>query len=170
MMEDSCTEFLKSKSFKKMMRILNIYLIISFIISCFTPNVMSQIGRWQIYGTNFVSEIEKFTPEWEWPGALNTFGALSVDYKEEYLRGDVCSVSLHFRDNSNDVCIRVEVSLSGLNEVTMISEVEYDYEEKKLTYEPVYIIVEEESTDIEVYRDEKSVTEYLDKYGLTKRD
>ena len=50
----------------------------------------------------------------------------------------------------------------GLNAV-------YDYEEKILIYRPVSIYIGEPN-DSERYSDEKSIDEYLSKYGLTRQD
>ena len=61
---------MQSRFFKIVIGVLCIYFIISVIISCFTPNVMSQIGKWQAYGLNRVPEIDGYYPEWEWSNAL----------------------------------------------------------------------------------------------------
>ncbi len=144
-------------------------LCIYFIISCFTPNVMSQIGKRKIYGINDVREIEGCHETWEWMGGLETFGALSVEYKRKYLREEVLDVTLSFYLNSNDVRVGILVSLSELDKVRMKLEAFYDYEEKRLIYEPVYILQGEPGNSL-TYSDEKSIDEYLAKYGLTRQD
>lgn len=142
---------------------------IYLFISCFTPNVLSQIGKLQAFGLNRVTEINGYRPEWEWPGALDTFGSHTLEYKEEYMKEDIVYISLRFQHNSNDVDIYSKIYLSDADQVRMGLNAYYDYGEKKLTYDPVYIqqIDTEES---EIYSDEKSVDEYLHRYGLTRQD
>ncbi len=144
-------------------------LCIYFIISCFTPNVMSQIGKRQIYGLNHISEIDGYYPEWEWKPSLETVGALSVNYKRKYLREDVLDISLGFCLNSNDVRVYITVILSEADNVIMELKANYDYDEKKLIYDPVYIVQGEPGNSV-TYSDEKSIDEYLAKYGLTRQD
>ena len=143
-------------------------LCVCFIISCFTPNVMRQIGKWKVYGTNTVLEIEKCSRPWEWMNGLNWMGAFGVNYKEEYLREDVSFIDLDFFHNSNDVDIGIMVILSESDKVRMKLDMYYDYEEKKLIYKPVYIL-QGESGYSEIYKDEKSIDEFLSKYGLTRQ-
>ena len=152
----------------KFFKIVIVVLCICFIILCLRPNVMSQISKWQVAGLNRVPEIDGFYPEWEWWEALEV-GALSLDYKEEYLKDDILSVSLHFYDNSNDVRINTMVNISESDKVRMNLRMFYDYEEKKLIYRPVSIYIEEPN-DSERYLDEKSIDECLNKYGLTRQD
>ena len=68
--------------------------------SCFTPNILSQIGESKIYGAIDVPELDDclsgWRDEWEWMTALETFGALDVEYNEDYLRKNVEFVSLLF--------------------------------------------------------------------------
>lgn len=45
----------------------------------------------------------------------------------------------------------------------------YDYEKKQLIYNPVYI-VQGEPGNSEEYTDEKSIDEFLNRYGLTRKD
>lgn len=153
----------------KLFKIVICVLCICFIISCFTPNVMRQIGKSQAFGLNRVPEIEGYYPEWDWPLALETFGAHSLDYKEEYLREDILSTSLHFQNDSNDVRISIMVDISESDKVRMGLSVHYDYKEKKLIYDPVYILQGEPGYS-EIFSDEKSIDEYLNKYGLTRQD
>lgn len=161
----------------KFLKIVIGVLCIYFIISCFTPNVMSQIGEQQVFGLNRVPEIDAFYPEWEWEIALETFGALSLDYKEEYLKEDVLFISFLFFDDSNDVNIYSAVNLSESDNVILYLSADYDYEEKKLTYHPVSILQGEPGNSEDYtaencteYSDEKSIDEYLNKYGLTRQD
>lgn len=157
--------FMRNKLLKIVIGALCIY----FTIVCFTPNVMSQIGKSQAFGLNAVPEIDGYHPEWEWPNALDTFGAHSLKYKEEYLKEDVLSISLLFYHNSNDIDIGIMINLSESDKVRMGLGAYYDYEEKELTYNPVYIL-QGESSSSEEYTDEKSIDEYLNKYGLTRQD
>ena len=48
-------------------------------------------------------------------------------------------------------------------------DVDYNYEEKKLIYAPIYILQGEPGCS-EMYSDEKSIDEYLNKYGLTRQE
>ena len=84
----------------KFLRIIICILGICFIIQCFSSNALSQIGKSKIYGAMDVPELEGclsgWHDEWEWMGALETMGAASIDYKGEYLRKDVESISLLF--------------------------------------------------------------------------
>ena len=95
-------------------------------------------------------------------------GAADVNYKEEYLREDVSFVNLCFFDKSNDVNIGIMVILSESDKVRMKLDMYYDYEEKKLIYKPIYIL-QGESGYSEIYKDEKSIDEFLSKYGLTRQ-
>ncbi|MCM1387341.1 MAG: TipC family immunity protein [Bacillus sp. (in: Bacteria)] len=153
----------------KFLKIVMWILCIHFIISCFTPNVMRQIGKWKVYGTNTVLAIERESRPWEWMDGLDLMGALGVRYKEKYLREDVSFIDLGFFRNTNDVDIGILVILSESDKVRMKLDMYYDYEEKKLIYKPVYIL-QGESGYSEIYKDEKSIDEFLSKYGLTRRD
>ena len=65
---------------------------------------MSQIGESKIYGALDVPELDDalsgWRNEWEWVEALE-MGALSIDYKEEYIREDVSGVSIDFYNDNN---------------------------------------------------------------------
>lgn len=78
---------------------------IYWLISCFTPNVLSRIGKLQAFGLNHVKESRGDHPEWEWPGALDTSGSMSLCDKGEYLKEDIVDISLRFQHNSNDISI-----------------------------------------------------------------
>ena len=146
---------------------------ICFIISCLRPNVLSQIGESKIYGAVDVPELKGclggWRDEWEWMGALETMGASSIDYQEEYLREDVESVSLHYRYDDNNVMTSTSVILSESDKVTMYLGVDYDYEKKQLIYDPVYIVQGEPGNTVG-YTDEKSIDKCLNRYGLTRED
>ncbi|MDE7197392.1 MAG: TipC family immunity protein [Lachnospiraceae bacterium] len=111
--------------------------------------------------------------EWEWMGALETMGASSIDYKEEYLREEVAFISLTFFHNvdydNNDVNIGIMVNLSEPDQVRMKVDIHYDCKKKELKYEPIYIL-QGKSGNADKYTDEKSVDEYLSRYGLTRKD
>lgn len=102
-------------------------------------------------------------------------GALDVDYRGEYLREGISEISLLFYDDAisyneiNDFSIRIKLILSEADEVTMRMEAYYDYEKKELIYDPVYI-VQEKRDNREEYTDEKSIDEFLNRYGLTRKD
>ena len=153
----------------KFFKIVIVVLCICFIILCLKPNVMRQIGKWQVAELNRVPEIDGFYPEWEWWETLETMGAFDVNYKEEYLREDVLSISYLFFDDSNDVNIYMMINISESDKVRMGLNTVYDYEEKKLIYRPVSIYIGEPNNS-ERYSDEKSIDEYLNKYGLTRQD
>lgn len=118
-------------------------------------------------------EIKEVRNTWEWMSNLEGMGAFSVEYKEECLREDVALISLSFYNgvyhNNNDVGISAMVSLSESDKIAMGLGAHYDYEEKKLIYNPVYI-VQGELSNSKVYTDEKSIDEYLNRYGLTRKD
>lgn len=154
---------------KSLLKVVIFVFCISFMMVLLRPNVMDEMGRWQVYGANAVPEIDKFYPVWEWEMALETFGALDVYYKEEYLRDDIKYVKAHFYYNSNDVAISSMVTLSEEDEVWLKIRVDYDYEEKKMVYAPIFIR-QGESDDTEIYEEEETVNEYLIKYGVTRED
>ena len=164
---------------KNFLKIVICIVCIHFIILCLRPNVMSQIGKSKIYGAVDVPELKGclggWRDEWEWMGALETMGASSIDYQEEYLRKNVESVSLLFFYDTVDYCdindfnIYIEVNLSETDQTIMELEMRYDYEKKELIYEPVYIL-QGEWDNIEEYTDEKSIDECLNRYGLTRKD
>lgn len=152
--------------------VLGIYCVISII----KPNVMDEIGEQKIYGLFRVPAVHYSGHDrWEWMGGLETMGALWVDYKEEFLREDVSKISLHFRYDTisyneiNDFSISIRVILSESDKAEMGLGAEYDYEKKELLYDPVYII-QGEPENSEVYTDEKSIDEFLNRYGLTRKD
>lgn len=152
--------------------VLGIY----FVISIIKPNVMDEIGKRKIYGLSRVSEVRySGHDESDWVFGLETMGAFGVDYKEEYLREDVSGVSLHFRyDTSsyneiNDFSISIRVILAESDKAEMGLGAHYDYKKKELIYNPVYI-VQGEPGNSEVYKDEKSIDELLNRYGLTRKD
>ena len=150
--------------------------------SCFTPNILSQIGESKIYGAVDVPELDDclsgWRDEWEWMTDLETFGALDVGYKKEYLRKNVEYVSLLFFYDTVDYCeindfnIYVWINLSETDQVIMELQMRYDYDKKEIIYEPVYIVQGdwENLDNIEEYTDEKSIDECLDRYGLTRKD
>ena len=166
----------------KFLRIVICILCIHFIISCLSPNVMSQIGKSKIYGAIYVPELKGclggWRDEWEWMGALKTMGASRIDYQEEYLREDVASISLLFFNDAVDYCeindfnIYIKVNLSETDQMIMELEMRYDYDKKELIYEPVYILQGEWDNldNIEEYTDEKRIDECLSRCGLTRKD
>ena len=121
----------------KFVKIVIVILCIGLLI--LKPNVMSQIGKQKVYGTNRVFAIDKNDTR-EWMFGLETMGAFDVNYKEEYLREDVSFIHLCFFDERNDVSIGIMVNLSEPDKVRMKLDMNYDYKEKKLTYYPVYIV------------------------------
>lgn len=152
--------------------VLSIYCVISII----KPNVMDEIGEQKIYGLFRVPAVHYSGHDrWEWMGGLETMGALDVDYRGEYLREGISEISLLFYDDAisyneiNDFSIRIKLILSEADEVTMRMEAYYDYEKKELIYDPVYI-VQEKRDNREEYTDEKSIDEFLNRYGLTRKD
>ena len=163
----------------KFLRIGICFLFVCFIIRYFNSNVLSEIGKSKIYGAVDVPELEGclsgWRDEWEWMGALETMGASSIDYKEEFLRKDVESVALLFfydvvdYGDVNDFNIYTVVKLSETDQVRMELEVDYNYKNRELLYIPVYI-VQGEPGNSKVYKDEKSIDEYLNRYGLTRKD
>ena len=177
---------MNNKFLKIMISILCILFIVSSCIrlgkSCFTPNILGQIGESKIYGAVDVPELDDclsgWRDEWEWMTALETFGALDVEYNEDYLRKNVEFVSLLFFYDTVDYCeindfnISVGVNLSETDQVIMDLQMRYDYDKKELIYEPVYIVQGdwENLDNIEEYTDEKSIDECLDRYGLTRQD
>lgn len=158
--------------------------IIYVTVSFSKPNILSQIGESKISGAIDVPEINYYgsgwRTEWEWMEALKTFGALDIEYKEEFLRGDVESIALLFFDddidygdvNVNNFNIYIVVKLSEIDQVRMMLEVDYDYEKEELIYEPIYILQGEwdKLDGIEEYTDEKSIDKCLNRYGLTRKD
>lgn len=141
----------------------------SLTMAWIRPNVMDEMGVSQVYGANKVKEIDRFYPVWEWEMALETFGALWVDYKEEYLKDDIESIEIWFYDKKDDVSIISIIDLSEKDKVRLRIGMEYDSKKKKLQYEPIYILYGE-SGDAEVYEEEEKVNEYLNKYGVTRED
>lgn len=158
---------------KKVLKIVICVLCVCFIIviSFFKSNVLDKIGEWKIHGLVLVPEIEAIydNNESEWMLALETFGAMLVDYQKEYLREDVSYISLLFLNDNNDVNISAQIILSEADKVKMYVAARYDYKKKELLYRPVYIIQGEPGNTME-YRDEKTIDEYLSRYGLTRKD
>lgn len=156
----------------KFLRIVICILCIYFIISCLRPNVLRQISKSKIYGAMTVPELDGclngFRGEWEWMEAFETMGAISIDYKEEFLREEVSEISLGF-SYTNNVRTSTSVILSESDKVTMYLGVDYDYEKKQLIYHPVYIVQGEPGNTVG-YTDEKSIDECLNRYGLTRED
>lgn len=176
--ESGGTNFMNNKFSKIIIAISSTLFVVSGILfgkSCFTPNILSQIGESKIYGAIDVPELDDclsgWRDEWEWMVALETMGATSINYKEEYLKEEVSEILLGFYDD-NDVSINIGVILSEPDNVIMVLEAVYDYERKELIYEPVYIVQGdwENLGNIEEYTDEKSIDEYLSRYGLTRKD
>ena len=173
---------MKNFALKVVIFVLCVCSIICVTVSFLKPNILSQIGESKISGAIDVPEINYYKSgwhdEWEWMEALKTFGALDIEYREEFLRGDVESVVLLFfffdidYADDNDFNIYIVVKLSEVDQVRMALEVDYDYEKEELIYEPIYIIQGEwdKVDDIEEYTDEKSIDEYLNRYGLTRKD
>ena len=165
---------MKNFALKVVIFVLCVCSIICVTVSFLKPNILSQIGESKIYGALDVPELDDalsgWRNEWEWVEALE-MGALSIDYKEEYIREDVSGVSIDFY-NDNNVSINSTVILSEKDNVIMVSELVYDYEKEELIYEPIYILQGEwdKLEDIEEYTDEKSIDEYLNRYGLTRKD
>ena len=118
----------------KFLRIVICILCIYFIISCLRPNVLRQISKSKIYGAMTVPELDGclngFRGEWEWMEAFETMGAISIDYKEEFLREEVSEISLGF-SYTNNVRTSTSVILSESDKVTMYLGVDYDYEKSR---------------------------------------
>ena len=146
---------------------IGILCIICSIILLLKPNVMDEIGKQKVYGTNDVPEINKCYDTWEWMNGLETMGAFDVKYKEKYLSENVSFIHLCFYCDNNDVSIGIMVNLSESDKVMMKLDMRYYCEEKRLTYDSVYILQGEEGT---IYSDEKSIDEFFSKYGLTRQD
>ena len=161
----------------KFLRIVICFLFVCFIIRYFNSNILSEIGKSKIYGAMDVPELEGclsgWRDEWEWMCALDGMGASSIKYKEECLRGEVEFISLLFFHNvdcnNNDVGIGIMVNLSEPDQVRVKMDMHYDCKKKELIYEPIYILPGTTS-DVEKYTDEKSIDEYLNRYGLTRKD
>lgn len=152
--------------------VLGIYSIISIVVSLLKPNVMDEIGEQKIYGLVWVPEIEEHDPR-DWIFGLETMSALGVDYKEEYLREDVSEISLWFHDGKNDVNIYTQVLLSEADKVKLEMAAYYNYEKKELIYYPIAITQGDPNNPegvIEEYIDEAIINEYLNRYGLTRKD
>lgn len=160
---------MKNFALKVVIFVLCVCSIICVTVSFLKPNVMDEIGEQKIWGLVRVREIEEVHEPWDWMLGLETMGALWVDYQEKYLREEVTELSLHFSDDDNDIAIGMEVILSEPDIVVMWLEVDYDCEEKQLIYHPM-IIVQGELDYSEVYTDEKSIDECLNRYGLTRKD
>ena len=160
---------MKNFALKVIIFVLCVCSIICVTVSFLKPNVMDEIGEQKIWGLVRVREIEEVHEPWDWMLGLETMGALWVDYQEKYLREEVTELSLHFSDDDNDIAIGMEVILSEPDIVVMWLEVDYDCEEKQLIYHPM-IIVQGELDNSEVYTDEKSIDECLNRYGLTRKD
>ncbi len=154
---------------KSLLKVVIFVFCISFMMVLLRPNVMDEMGRWQVYGANAVPEIDGFYPTWEWEMAVEMFGSLWIEYKEEYLRDDISSIQIWFYDKNDDVDIMSIISLSEIDKVRLRIGMEYDSKKKKLHYEPIYIL-HGESGDAEVYEEEEKVNEYLNKYGVTRED
>ena len=161
--------------------VLCIYSIISVVVSLSKPNVMDEIGEQKIYGLARMPEIYfSGRDEWDWILGLETMGALSIDYQEEYLREDVTMISLHFYYDTNDYneindfSIGMKIVLSESDKVAMGLTADYDYEKKELTYNPIVILQgdpnDPEGIIEEEYIDETIINQYLNRYGLTRKD
>lgn len=59
-------------------------------------NVLDQIAIQKMYGLERIPEVEGGYDAWEWHVGLETFGALNVSYKEEYLDESIKEIGLHF--------------------------------------------------------------------------
>ena len=152
--------------------VLCIYSIISVVVSLLKPNVMDEIVEQNIYGLVRVPEIEEHDPR-DWIFGLETMSALGVEYKEEYLREDVSEISLWFHDGKNDVNIYTQVLLSESDKVKLEMAAYYNYEKKELLYYPIAITQKDPNNPegiIEAYIDETTINEYLNRYGLTRKD
>lgn len=156
--------------------VLCTYSIIGTVVSFLKPNVLDEIGKSKIYGLFRVPEVHYSGHDLsDWIFGLETMGALDVNYQEKYLREDVSEISLLFYyDTSsyseiNDFSIHIKVILSESDEVTMWMRAYYDYEKKELIYDPVYIVQGKRDKRKE-YTDEKSIDEFLNRYGLTRKD
>lgn len=162
-------DFVRKFVLKVVICVLGIY----FVISIIKPNVMDEIGERKIYGLIRVPGIEKVHDSWEWMLWLETMGAFDVNYQTEYLREGVSEISLWFYDDENDIHIYVEIVLSESDKVVMRMGAYYDCEKKELIYEPVYILQGDSNNPeeiIEEYIDETIINEYLNRYGLTRKD
>lgn len=152
--------------------VLCIYSIFSVVVSLLKPNVMDEIGEQNINGLVWVPEIEEHDPR-DWIFGLETMSVLGVEYKEEYLREDVSKISLWFYDDKNDVDIYAQILLSESDKVKLEMAAYYDYEKKELLYYPIAITQKDPNNPegiTEAYIDETTINEYLNRYGLTRKD
>lgn len=157
---------------KAVICVLCIYSIISVAVSLLKPNVMDEIGEQNINGLVWVPEIEEHDPR-DWIFGLETMSVLGVEYKEEYLREDVSEISLWFYDDKNDVDIYAQILLSESDKVKLEMAAYYNYEKKELLYYPIAITQKDPNNPegiTEAYIDETTINEYLNRYGLTRKD
>lgn len=131
-------------------------------------NVLDEIAIQKMYGLERISEVEG-EDAWEWHVGLETFGALDVNYKEEYLDESIKEIGLHFSADNNNIGMVVIKRMSGGDSLRMMLYANYDYTNKVLEYEPIEI-VQREGVDCKVYTDSKSIRQYMSKCNITEED
>ena len=149
--------------------LLPIGMCMLLVIYNLRTNVMDKIGVQKMYGLVKIPEVVGVHDAWEWYVGLETFGALSVNYKEEYLDRGVEEIGLHFSADDNNIGITIIKWMSKEDSLKMMLYANYDYANKILEYEPVEI-VQSEGKDCKIYTDSKSITQYMSQYDITKED
>ncbi|MDE7321194.1 MAG: TipC family immunity protein [Lachnospiraceae bacterium] len=132
-------------------------------------NVLEQIAESKMYGLVKIPEVVGVHDAWEWYVGLETFGALEVNYKEEYLDENVKEIGLHFSADDNNIGITIIKWMSGGDSLRMMLYANYDYTNKVLEYEPIEI-VQREGEDCKIYTDSKSIRQYMSKCNITEED
>ena len=149
--------------------LLPIGMCVLLVFYNFRMNVLDEIAEQKIYGLVKIPEVVGVHDAWEWYVGLETFGAISVYYEEEYLDKSVKEIGLHFSANDNNIGIAIIKWMSEEDSLRMMLYANYDYTNKVLEYEPVEI-VQGEGEDCKIYTDSESIRQYMAQYNITKED
>lgn len=142
-------------------------LVIDFLFNCMRANVMERICNAGTGKINRVTELEEYDSE-EWNMVLETFGAMSIDYRKEMLKDNV-EIHLLFFHSKEKVNVTTNVYLS--DEILLNIYTEYDCEKEKLIYRPIEIVdVSAGAGNGIFYHDEESINQFLQECGVTRRE
>lgn len=156
------------------------YLIIILLILAYCSyyrvngNVFDKIYWAKEHGFRKFMRIEELKTDghgkdYEFLAAVEDIGVAMFDYKEEFLRKDIESVTiLTGRKGDKEIGITLKKSLSDT--MCMYVKMEYDYSKRTLTYSPVWFYEEVEGSLIGNRHTNSIVLKYMEEYGITEED
>ena len=96
---------------------------------------------------------------------------VSSNYKDDYLKDDV-RVSLSFspKEEANNKKIQIGSVVTLSEDISVYIGMYYDHKTHTLTYEPIFIYVENDELWPTTITEKAEINQYLEEYGITEDD